>query len=166
MSKILTDTFYKGLIYVLSIACLMLIFEVGFFGIVVQEQERKTIRKEAKKLGGLLDTSSVPNIVTEKINSLFDTSIARDEILHKKINDCMISFIIVIVIFIFIIISFCYNSIKSNPKDIAPIVSVAVLTVIILSLFQITMYFYAHKYIYTNDFKLNDDIMTYISDRV
>lgn len=182
MNDILTPVFYKGIIYVLTIAVFMLIFEVIFFKVIILPENDKFINSNLEKLNNLVkdDKFNTSMDIANKIianngkekdledmlsvkYALSNTINKRELNLIKNINDDLIIFMSVIIIVFAVLIYVCYQRIKTVPKDVMPIASIAFLTIIILIIFQSTMYVYGHKFLYTTDIELKDSIMNYIS---
>ncbi len=182
MNDILTPVFYKGIIYVLTIAVIMLIFEVIFFKVIILPENDKFIHSKLEKLNNLvkgdrfntnIDIAGkiVANSGKEKeledvlsVKYAMSNTINRRELdLIENINNDLIIFMSVIIIVFVFLIYMCYKKIETVPKDVMPIASVAFLTIVILIIFQSTMYVYGHKFLYTSDIELKDNIMNYIS---
>jgi hypothetical protein len=182
MNGILTPVFYKGIIYVLTIAVFMLIFEVIFFKVIILPENDKFIHSNLEKLNNLVkdnkfDTNmdiaskiiannrkekDLEDVLSVKY-ALSNTINERELDLIKNINNDLIIFMSVIIVIFAFLIYMCYTKIETVPKDVMPIASIALLTIVILIIFQSTMYVYGHKFLYTTDIELKDNIMNYIS---
>ncbi len=182
MNNILTPVFYRGIIYVLTIAIVMLVFEILLFKLIILPENEKFINNNLKKLNSIvkndeydqnvdivskiLENSTAEKNVEDVLNvksAISDTINKREEDLIGKINTDLIIFMSLIIILFTFLIFICYYKIRDVQKDIMPIISVSILTIMILIFFQYTMYIYGHKFLYTTDIELKDNIMNYIS---
>jgi hypothetical protein len=155
MNSILTPTFYNGIIYVSIIAFFMLIFELIFFKVIIEKQEDLVIQYNLSTLKSIINNPTDVNFG----DGFIDTAIERETELNEIINSNLLLFMSFFILLFFIIIVMCFYA----TTDVWPTVCVSIITLGILLLFQITMYFYGHAYEYTTDIELKDDIMNYIS---
>lgn len=194
-------TFLRGIIYVISVAILITIFELCFYCIHLAPMEHEHVIhkiQEAKHNPELKQSiienvsNSNPNIsdtnisnvnsIIESLNvkgneihaqAFVNTMTERELKLNYKINNDAI-FIICIEIFIFMLIIFIViqklNTYVTTDKNmnigyntyygagvLPPIIN-AILTTIVLALFQINMYFFGQKWAFTSDYEIDHEI--------
>lgn len=190
-------TFLRGMIYILAVAIFITVFELIFFVVYIAPQEKKNILykltniKTSENNKGHSQYKSVDDIIKmfdddksniTSIKAYINTMNDRENILNEKINNDAIAFICIEVFIFILIIYLIYNKLQTyitsdNNLNIglntyygtgilSPIVN-AFITTIILAIFQINMYFFAHKWKFPSDFEIDyaisSDLKNYLN---
>ncbi len=156
MSTKTTDNFYLGIIYVIIIALFMTLFELIFFTLWLVPIKSGKIREKVHELKDNLYHLKAP----EGLLDYLTVAEKRELELNKSVNSSSIVIISLEMIFFMVVIYICYSHLKEK-KSIFNILFLAVLTVVVLIIFQLVMYIYAggfeskDSYQYMTDNELN-----------
>lgn len=184
-------TFLRGLIYVISAAIFITIFELCFYviHIVPLEHENVVLKihgakkwniDNTLKSGGIDSINSIIDLL-ENLNfnkdvygrSFIETMSDRELKLSHKNNNNAIFFIVleifIFILFIFLVYQKLITYVTSDKKlnigynthygaGILPPIINAFLTTLILIIFQLNMYFFAQKWLYTSDYEIDYEI--------
>ena len=173
--------FLKGLFIIIFVAELLSLFELGFFLLIVEPQEKQQIinfigSNRNKGLFNLLNSNEYEynalmsifnsNFSTNDNNVIYDSLIVlniRENLLNTEINNYSIGlmFMVVILMFVFLIIIFIKVK-KTKDKEIKTSVITGLLTITIICIFQYNMYQFGLRFQYPGP----NEIMTSINNNV
>ena len=186
--NILSDVkFLKGLFILDFVEVLLSLFEIGFFLIIIEPQEKQQIIKfiENNKNSGIFSILNKNEyeypILFNNTDNLFidslDVLTIRENGLNLQINNYAIGLmsLIIILLFVFLIVLVVkINALINIDRDllqeqdpdemsIRPSVITGLMTIIIIGLFQYNMYQFGLRFQYPGSNEIMNDINIYIA---
>lgn len=180
-------TFLRGIVYIIAVAILITIFELVFYAVHIAPMENENIKYKINNgnnnfFGSNNNNNNKIDIVAEelitavksKISPYVNTVSERESKLNKKINNDAITFICIEIFILLLIIFIVYQKLKTyvtsdlktniqynthHGTGLLPPIINAILTTIVLALFQLNMYFFAHKWIFPSDSEIKYDVI-------
>lgn len=144
-----------GVIYILFIAIFMTTFEVCLFILLLAPEETERINEWLYEKRGIFELNNeiLLLILNNNDQSIINSIIVRENALIYKFNQSLV-YIIVCVIISFVllltlVIQYLRNYVYKSVWDVVVQLNSALLTVVVLALFQYVLYIFAHKYRFT-----------------
>jgi hypothetical protein len=171
-------SFWSGIIYIILVAMIMTVFELGFFAFVAGPSETNEanayLQKLSKNLSKTSKTQTLAQVqAKQQLIDVLNVSVIREDILNKKINNDAITFIcleiFILILFIVIFWNILQTSVSKNTlyanqwnsyKGIQPALFSAFIACGVIIGFQGSMYNFGRNFSYSTNNELQYKIVT------